>query len=194
MRTGRNSTSAKPSTRERGVAIIELALSLPLLLVLLMVLIDFGHLIQSRLILTNVSREGGSIASRQDPIDVSIATMLVESGRPLHLEGADGKVIITRIDAGQTAGAPDPTILAPIEVGGLGVNSRIDDGASSYGLTPNLYDHLVFDQVQGAPDIKEVTVVEVFYKYRPITPLPYLIPGMLLSDGGGVIVQSRAVF
>jgi hypothetical protein len=176
------------------VALVEFALCLPLLLLLLLFLIDFGHLVQCRLILTNVSREGGSIASRQVPIDGSLAAMLVESGRPLDLGGPEGKIIITRIDAGESSGAPDPTIVAPIERGGLGMSSGIGSGYASLGLTPSLYDRLVFDSDSGTADIKEVTVVEVFYLYRPITPLPYLMEGALSSDGGGVIIGSRSVF
>jgi len=36
--------------------------------------------------------------------------------------------------------------------------------------------------------------VEVFYLYRPLTPLPHFIQGILLPDGGGMIIRSRAVF
>jgi len=156
--------------------------------------IDFGHLIETRLILTNVSREGGSIGSRQTPLDASLTDMLIASGRPVDLAGADGKVVITRIVAGTGTGAPDPTIAAQFERGGLAVQSGINGGLVRLGLSPTLHDHLVFNAVNGTADIAEVTVVETFFKYRPITPLPNMLPGMLTSDGGGLILRSRAVF
>ena len=187
-------TPARPGTACRGAALVEFALVLPLLLFLIMAVIDFGHLIETRLILTNVSREGGSIGSRQTPLDASLTDMLIASGRPVDLAGADGKVVITRIVAGTGTGAPDPTIAAQFERGGLAVQSGINGGLVRLGLSPTLHDHLVFNAVNGTADIAEVTVVETFFKYRPITPLPNMLPGMLTSDGGGLILRSRAVF
>ena len=46
--------------RMRGTSVIEFTLVMPLLLIMILALIEFGHLIQSRLIVSNVSREGGS--------------------------------------------------------------------------------------------------------------------------------------
>ena len=57
------------------------------------------------------------------------------------------------------------------------------------GLTPKVYDHLVFNSGNKASDINGVTVVETFYKYRPITPLPKFITNILLNDGDGIIIK-----
>jgi hypothetical protein len=189
-----HTTPARPGTRSRGAALVEFALVLPILLFLIMALIDFGHLIETRLILTNVSREGGSIGSRQTPLDPALTDMLLASGKPVNLAGADGKVVISRIVAGADAGSPDPTILAQYERGGLAVPSGINSGLVRLGLSPTLHDHLMFKAANGTADISEITVVETFFKYRPITPLPNFMPGMLTSDGGGVILRSKAVF
>lgn len=189
-----NPTPARPGTASRGAALVEFALSLPMLLLLVMAVIDIGHLVETRMILTNVSREGGSIGSRQSPLDASLTDMLTASGRPVDLAGADGKVVVSRIVAGTNAGAPDPVIVAQYESGGLGVPSAIDAGYVRLGLSPTLHDHLVFNAANGTANIGEVTVVETFFKYRPITPLPNMIPGLLTSDGGGLILRSRAVF
>jgi hypothetical protein len=66
-------------------------------------------------------------------------------------------------------------------------------------LVASVYNHLVFVTSTTPPrataDISEVTVVEVFYKYRPITPFPRGFGGsMFLPDGDGMIVWSRAIF
>ncbi len=52
---------------ESGVAALELALILPLVLMMTFATVDLGMLIQARLVLTNVAREGGSLASRDIP-------------------------------------------------------------------------------------------------------------------------------
>lgn len=178
----------------RGQALVEFALVIPFILFLILVTIDFGHLIQTRLILTNVAREAGSIGSRQSPIEAAITDLMLASSRPLDLAGADGKVIVTRIDAGANALAPDPAISNQFERGGLGVASGVGGGFRNLGLTPQLHDRLVWREANGTADIAHVTVVETFFKYRPITPLPNFIPGFLVEDGGGLIIRSRAVF
>jgi TadE-like protein len=182
------------SRRSRGVALIEFAFVLPVLLMIGFATIDFGRLIQSRLILTNVSREGASIASRDFQIDPSLPGLLIASAYPLDVAGADGRLYITRISAGKSKDDPDPSISTQITRGSLGSVSRYAPGVPYLGLSSTLYDHLVFRTTNDAADISEVTMVEVFYKFRPITPIPGFIPGMLKSDGGGMIISSRAVF
>ncbi|HYM80298.1 MAG TPA: TadE/TadG family type IV pilus assembly protein [Candidatus Limnocylindria bacterium] len=174
--------------------LIEFALILPLLLLLVLAIIDFGYLIQTRLIITNVSREGGSIASRDLTLDPNLVDLLAISGRPLNLAGGDGQIFITRIVAGQSDQSPAPTITEQVSRGSLGVGTRYDAGASGLGLSGTLYDRLTFRTSNGTADIKEVTTVEVYYKYRPITPLANFIPGMLRDDGDGMIIGSRAIF
>lgn len=178
----------------RGTAMVEFALVIPFLLFLILVTIDFGHLVQTRLILTNVTREGGSIGSRQTPLEGTLTDLLLASSRPLDLAGADGKVFITRIVAGTSAQSPDPVIESQFERGGLGAASGVGGGFPSLGLTPQLHDRLMFRELNGTADIEHVTVVETFFKYRPITPIPNFIPGFLTDDGGGFIIRSRAVF
>jgi hypothetical protein len=180
---------------QRGAALIELALVVPLLAIMIMTTVDFGRLIQARLIITNVSREGGSIASRQTVVDTSLATVLKESGRPLDLVGADGKIIITRVKAGVSVNAPDPTILSQCSRGSLGRTSTIGTVGADPALPASIYHHLCFDPTQAGADISEVTVVEIYYKYRPVMRLPRDFGGSLfLSDGDGTIVWSRAIF
>jgi hypothetical protein len=183
----------------RGVALIEFALILPILIILALATVDFGRLIQARLIISNVSREGGSIAARQTTVDTSLITVLKESGKPLNLIGADGRIIITRVKAGQSTGAPNPTILTQNSRGTLGRNSTIGAVGANPTLASSIYNHLVFVSTTSPPrataDISEVTVVEVFYKYRPITPFANGFLGRLfLPDGDGMIVWSRAIF
>ena len=183
---------------KKGIAALELALILPILLVLVFGIIDFGRLIRARLIVTNVSREGGSLASRSISSGNDLLNMLRSSGTPLDFNGS-GRIYVSRIRAG-TSNNPKPYIdtsnQLPWSAGSLGVTSVIHDGGASYylGLSPALYNHLVFNPVNQTSDIAEVWVVEVYYKYKPITPLPQFIQNILLTDGDGLIIGSKCVF
>lgn len=179
---------------ERGTALIEFALVLPLLITLFMLVVELGLLINHRLVVTNVTREGGSIGSRLISIDDGIVTMLASSGQPLDLIGADGRIVVTRITSGETEDEPNPRVTTQLTRGGLGATSTVDPNSPTLGLTPAIYNHLVFNAGNGTADIAEITVVEVFYKHRPVTPLQNVIAGLVLSDGDGTILSSRAVF
>jgi hypothetical protein len=178
----------------RGVALIEFALILPILIILVLATVDFGRLIQARLIISNVSREGGSIASRLPTVDSGIITMLKESGMPLNLTGTDGKIIITRVKAGSADSLP--RIVSQCEDGHLpGRISTIGAVGANPNLVEAIYKHLPYNATNKIADIPEVTVVEVFYKYRPITPVPSgFLGNLFLPDRDGMIVWSRAIF
>jgi hypothetical protein len=189
--------------RERGAALLELCLVLPLLAVMIFGVIDFGRLIQARLILTGVSREGGNLASRDLKSGEDLVNVLKSSGTPLDLNGG-GKIYITTIRAGYISkGIIYPPFVEDqvISGGGLPKASGISDGAPM-GLTQAIYNHLVYNPANQAPDILGTSVVEVYYLYRPITPLPNFVQGLLLRDsvsiGGatvrGIIIGSRSVF
>ena len=184
---------------KKGIAALELALILPILLILVFGIIDFGRLIQARLIVTNVSREGGSLASRSvsSPNDVlNILTMLQASGTPLDLNGS-GRIYVSRIRAGTSISNPNPYIDTSLSKsrGSLVYPSRIG-GGPPLGLSEALYQHLEFEgPPQNTSDIAEIWVVEVYYKYKPITPLPKFIENILITPGyDGSIIGSKSVF
>jgi hypothetical protein len=161
--------------------------------------IDFGRLIQARLIVTNVSREGGSLASRGINSGNDLLSMLQSSGAPLDLNGL-GRIYVSKIKAGTSITAPDPHPDPYIDpnslwsAGNLGVSSVIG-GQSYLGLSPALYNHLVLNAGNQTSDIAELWVVEVYYKYKPITPLPQFIQNILITPGyDGMIIGSKSVF
>jgi Flp pilus assembly protein TadG len=190
----KNPRRATRERAQRGAALIEFTLALPLLLVLVFGVMDFGHLVEQRMILTNVSREGGSLASREEPLDPNLLAVLAATGQPLQLDGADGRIIVTKLKAGTSIAAPTPTISTQVQIGNLPMASSISEKAMNAGLTSAIYQHLVFNAANNTADISQVTVVEVFYKYHPVTPLSYFLGGMLTKDGGGLNLSSRAVY
>ncbi len=184
--------------QEKGVALIEFCFILPILVIMVLFIIDFGRLIQARIIITNVAREGGNLASRDidPPVGTDLITLLQSSANPLDLQQS-GRICISRIVAGETEDDPDPVISTSdpqVCRGNLSVSSGISSGAARLGLTDALYNHLVFNEDNQAPDIRGVTVVETFYIYRPITPLPNFIANIFLTHGDGAIIGSRAVY
>jgi hypothetical protein len=189
--------------KEKGIATLELALILPILCVLAFAVIDFGSLVQARLVVTNVSREGGSLASRDflinqaaiDPAKIAkdLLIMLQSSGSPLDLQ-TWGRIFVTQIKAGATQALPNPTIEFQNNSGSLAVSSGIGSGLTYLGLSQTLYNRLRFNPSHQTSDISGLTVVEVFYKYRPITPLPKFIQNILLPNGDGIIIGSKSVF
>ena len=176
-----------PARGEKGIAALEFALIFPVLLVMVFAIIDVGRLIQARLIITNVSREGGSLAFRGAMPDAGLILMLQQSGQPLDLDGS-GRIWISRIHAG-TAANYNPVIFSQYPAGMLGVPSSINYSSTTLGLSLALYDYLKFQPGYSTSQITQVTVVEVYYQYKPITPLPRFISNILSKRIG-----SRAVF
>jgi Flp pilus assembly protein TadG len=195
--------STRSFRNDKGAALIEFCIILPLLIVMVFAIIDFGRLIQARLIITNVTREGGNLASRDIKSGNDLIAMLQSSASSLDSTcGSNplnqcGRIYISTIEAGLTQAKPNPVVSTQhpqVSAGNLVVPSGIKAGATNLGLTKKLYDHMVFKPANQTADINGVTVVETFYKYKPITPLPRFITNILLNDGDGTIIGSRAVF
>ena len=181
---------------QRGAALVELAFLLPILIVLVLGIIDFGRLIHARLVMTNVSREGGSLGSRDIRVGSQLVSMLQSSAAPFDLSGGDGRIYVTKIRAGESLLAPEPYIHSRATGGTLDVPSGITgrEGDTPGGLQNPIYGRLRFRAANNTSDISEVTIVEVFYLYRTITPLPEFVQGLILPDRGGILIGSRATF
>ena len=183
---------------ETGVAAVELAFILPLVLIILLAIIDFARVFDARFVITNLAREGGSLASRDLKSATDLILLLQTGASPLDLQNS-GKIYITKITAGATQANPKPVIATPTTGGTLSAASSIQATSTKIlGLSDTMYNHLVFNINNKSPpepaDISGVIVVEVFYKYTPITPLSKFIPGLLTGSGGGIIINSKAVF
>jgi Flp pilus assembly protein TadG len=180
---------------ESGAAAVEFALLLPLMLIIIFAIIDFGMLFDARFVIANLAREGGSLGSRDLKSAADLITLLQTGASPLDLQ-TSGKVYIWKIRAGTTKAAPNPSIdlTASASEGTLSVNSSISAGSPTLGLSTAIYNRLVFNTKNSTADISEVTVVEIFYKYIPITPLSRFIPGLLTPSAGGIVISSKAIF
>jgi Flp pilus assembly protein TadG len=89
----------KPA-RQHGVAAVEFALLLPLLLIMLYGMIDLSRAVQANVIMVNVSREGANLVSRGNTQvetgSQEIIYALMASTPPLNVN-QQGMVYITRV-------------------------------------------------------------------------------------------------
>ena len=131
-----------------GPPLVELAFMLPILVVLVFGVVDFGRLIHARLVVTNVSREGGSLASRDIRAGQQLITMLQSSAAPFDLRNANGRIWVTRIRAGHLR-IPTRSLssISRTDRRALVVNSSITGavGATPGGLSSTIYNHLQFN-------------------------------------------------
>jgi hypothetical protein len=94
------STFARRRRRSSGLAAVEFALWLPLLVLLLAGLVDIARGVQANMILVNLSREGANLASR-GKLQLSenaqvIIGQVAASGSPLEMNER-GMIYVTRI-------------------------------------------------------------------------------------------------
>lgn len=91
-----------PRRHARGVAAVELALVLPILLVLMLGVVDFARAIQFNNVLVHLTREGANLAARTTEQPGYILRALMDTATPLEMN-TDGMMFISKIE-GQSDG------------------------------------------------------------------------------------------
>lgn len=93
-----------------GIAAVEFALVLPVLMLLLFMVVDLSRAIQAKIILLNISREGANLASRATSdlagSSQTIMDALAASTPPLDMNRR-GMIYITKLMGPATAGKPN---------------------------------------------------------------------------------------
>jgi hypothetical protein len=169
---------------QRGLAAVEFALLLPILLMLLFGMIDMARALQANIIITNISREGANLVARGNTELESgsqdIIYALMASAPPLNVN-QQGMMYITRVMGVVKNGVYSSVVVDQYrwddDGRGLGF------GASSYKPTSKIYDCKTWsnagkctafsstsrpgvDVMKGKLDDGEVVhVVETFYQY-----------------------------
>lgn len=108
-----------------GQSLVELALVLPLLLLLALGVFDFSRAIQANNIISNMSREGANLASRSTILPQQIMSSLASTAQPLAMS-TNGAMYMTQVTGGVNG---VPTVQPPQSVWGNtsgGLNSRIN--------------------------------------------------------------------
>jgi len=180
---------------ERGSTILELAISLMLFLFMSFGIIEYGSIINERNALTQLSREGASLASRnltgaQNMLDLLEST---DNSLEMSMNPSKYRIFLAQITAG-TAGNPAPNC-ALTERGGLSGGGVQAPALPNCDLDANLTNYLTFDAGLGVAPVAQFTMVRVYYQHDPITPF-----GNLDWFGGGAngndptIMMSQAIF
>lgn len=188
------SKSLRPITQnERGVAAVELSLSLMLFLFVAFGVIEFGSLVNERNALTQLAREGASLASRNLTTNQNMLDLLESTNNALDFANQPNKyrIFVAQITAG-TAANPTPTC-ALAQRGGL-TNGVDAPAAPQCDLPANLFNYVTYDPALGTAPVQQFTVVKVYYEHDAITPfgnLPWF-GGTVLN--GTTVMFSEAIF
>lgn len=121
------------SLRQRGVAAVELALLLPMLVVLLLCAIDGSRALQANIIMTNIGREGANLVARGstdlESGSQDIIYALMASAPPLNVK-RQGMMYITTVMGTATNGVNRNVVLDQY---------RWDDAARGLGFSASKY-------------------------------------------------------
>ncbi len=154
---------------QRGLAVVEFAMVLPILVVLVFGIIDLGRAVLTHQVLINVSREAANLASRGTALSDAMAAVMT-SAQPLDLPGA-GYVILTEVVRDANGHA---RIRAQAASGSRSRPSRVGTGVGSAAALPATTPLV-------PPPGLSLFVAEVFYDSAPITPIGPLV-GMTMTD------------
>lgn len=151
---------------DTGQALVEFAISAAMMLTLLFGLIDFGRAIYCEEIITNLTGEGSSMASRGTSLTNTAAAVVAASG-PLALD-SDGQVIVSSVfnNNGKIQ------LSGQASQGGIGATSRVGVVIGGNASVPAV----VVPQVN-----QTIYVTEVFYKFQTITPIGNFLTPLLPS-------------
>ena len=185
---------------QKGAATVEFSFVAIILILVVFGIIEFGSVINAQAVVTNVAREGGSIASRelltsQDENNKSnLLNLLEASSWPLNFESEPSKfkIFIARVQAG-TAVNNNPSCAGTIQQSGQLNGPKVDTptNGNQCGLTNTFWNLLTFSPNLGTAPLNQMTVVTVYYQHDPLTPLA----NFLTTGGDGtMVIRSKAVF
>lgn len=173
MRRLHRSPAPRLRDEEDGQELVELALVLPFLLAVLLGILEFGHMIDSRHTLSVLSREGANIASRgaslQEALDVTL-----QNGGDISL-GSLGGGVVSRVRIQDDT----PWVTEQVHSEGYANHSRLGPAGRPATSISSL----------DLPNGKNVFVVELFYDYQDLTPLGGFLRGVVADT-----MYDRALF
>ena len=158
----------------RGQSYLELALVLPVLLVLMMGLVEVALLMRAQLVLTNATREGARLASRGVGDDEVVERVMsaFSNQLPADLETNTG-IAVSRFSA-PGLGQGSPTTLTPTLEGAF--NTGLVTPTCTSTITPG-YASTLFKENENFTSMHEVAIVEACHHYHlsflPITRTLY---------------------
>jgi Flp pilus assembly protein TadG len=184
------------SSSERGQALVEFALTVPLSLLLVLGVVEIGYALLDQHVITSLSREGANLISRDTTLDDAATALSNLNTRPVDLGGTGSKVIfsvITKV-ATLTATNYDHVVLyqrhiyGDSSVPGTSALSTpggtIGSGPHYYTVNPQTDPNLRISNLPANLDVTRgafMYVTEIFSTHTTLTPL----------DNFGVTVPSQ---
>ena len=200
---------------QKGMASFEFMSIAGVIMALSFGVVEFGSLIQAQAVVTNVTREGGSLASRDLKNGSDLLDLLEASSWPLNfscpVEDASCvpseqverfKIYVAKIDAGTSSNVdPQCSYQESGNLTGIGIMTPLED--ANCGLTSTLWDMLKHDATIGTSLLTQLTVVKIYYRHDPLTPLAGLLQNapffgnanvqILNFDSSGVVPVAPAL-
>lgn len=174
----RRPASSKRLENERGAALIELAICVPMLLILVFGLIDFSQIISNYQQMSGLSRQGCNLASRGTSLADTVSALGAQ-GASLNI-GTKGKIFVTAV-ADDVNGIPR-IVDQVVSPAGISVTSKVGSGIGAAASMPSSANTVL----QAG---QTLYIVEVFYSYTPMTPI-----GAFLKTSLGSKLYEAAYF
>lgn len=132
MNANQRSLLQRMSSRKnsRGLAAVEFAVILPMLLLLSLPILDLARTIQFDMILTNISREIANLASRTQDEPQDIMNAVVATAPPLQMQ-TSGMIYISKI-MGNGPGKSNVILAQYKWTGGFNQSSKVWTNCSSW--------------------------------------------------------------
>lgn len=159
----------KPATRkpfrsaraeQRGVAVGELAIILPLLLVVLLGIIDLGRLVTGYQTLNDMSREAANLVSRGSSVDAAIAALTTSTTGPVDVIN-DGAIIISTLSR-RSDSDPTPWVVDQYRHGSIPSSASRVGSLNGPARVPNV------SELEAGVTVMAVEVVHGFVPLFPI--------------------------
>ncbi len=199
-------SSKTRKNKPRGQSLVEFALTLPLLLLLLSGLVEFGFMLNEYLSLVDGSREVARLFSNFDPIADNAFYDHAANQVQSVLEPKDANDTTRKISFRNDTDHPDDIIISVFSVsGGTATLLPVDTSDAKYVGNANPYhwsnnqvsrldEAEITSRLDGSAPNTGILTVEIFYHYDQVLKLPWLkaIPDPVLLHAYTIMPLSSA--